>query len=113
LLLRIKRHHGENRISTYPTQTALAFYIQGPPTLDGLELVTLAAGYRWDTELRRIEAPVISYRDGKDNPIWAVELDEPREGTSAIGWTPIIPSLPGVEFGDPDEADDTGTTDGP
>jgi hypothetical protein len=95
-----------------------------PPPLDpdsvlsalgGLELVTLAAGYRWDPELREIKAPVISYRDGKDNPIWAVELAEPDDGASAITWTPIPggPSLPAVEYGDPADGEDAGTTDEP
>ena len=32
---------------------------------------------------------IISYRDGKDNPIWAVELDEPDESADTIGWRPI------------------------
>jgi hypothetical protein len=115
-LLRIKRHRTGNHISTYPTQTALAFYLQNQqPTLDGLELITLAAGYRWDEELRKINAPVLSYRDGKDNPIWAVELDEPQAGTgtTAIRWTPLgVPDLPQVDFGDLNETDEPGTANG-
>jgi hypothetical protein len=66
-MLRIKRHRDGNKISTYPTQGALEFYIQ-PLTLPGLELVTLAAGYQWDPELHEIKAPVISYRDGQGQP---------------------------------------------
>lgn len=100
LRLRVKRHRENDKISTYPTQTALEFYLQGPPALSGLELITLAAGYRWDHDLREILAPVVSYRDGKDNPIWAVELSEPATTAEPITWTPIKgPSLPEVEFG--------------
>lgn len=112
-LLRIKRHRGGNRISTYPTQTALAFYVQADQqAIDGLELITLAAGYRWDKELREIKAPVISYRDGKDNPLWAVELEEPQAGSTTIRWTPVDgPDLPSIDFGDLNEADDAGSAD--
>lgn len=116
-LLRIKRHRYRNRISTYPTQTALDFWTQEQEPLPGFELVTLAAGYRWDHDLREIQQPVISYRDGKDNPIWLVELEEPQDGVSAITWTtvPTGPALPEVQVGDEDEGeeegDDTGKTD--
>lgn len=114
-LIRIKRHRRGNAISTYPTETALAFWTQGSTqALDGLELTTLAAGYRWDPDLRAIQAPVLSYRDGRDNPIWAVELDEPHDGTASITWTPLPgPQLPTIDFGDLNESDETGTADNP
>lgn len=109
-LLRIKRHRLGNRISTYPTATALGFYLQGEQqALEGLELVTLAAGYRWDSELREILSPVVSYRDGKDNPLWAVELDEPASGATSIKWNPLtLPDLPSVDLGDLGESEETG-----
>jgi hypothetical protein len=112
LRLRIKRHRFADQISTYPTPTALAFYLQYALALPGLELVTLAAGYRWHTDLREIGAPVISYREGKDNPIWAVELAEPKTGAEPITWTPITsPELPTIEYDDAAEDDSTGTDD--
>lgn len=113
-LLRIKRHRDGNQISTYPTQTALQFYLQPAQTaIIGLELITLAAGYRWDDDLRKITAPVLSYRDGQDNPIWAVELDEPAAGATAIRWNPLPgPQLPAVDIGNLDEPGETGTMDG-
>jgi len=98
---RVKRHHGDDSNSTYPTRTALGFYVQEQPTLPGFELVKLAAGYRWAPEAREILAPVISYRDGTDNPIWAVELSEPDEGVEGkpITWAPIVdPSLPVIDI---------------
>ena len=98
---RSKRHHEDDSISTYPTQTALDFYLQDQPALPGFDFVKLAAGYRWDAQLREILAQVISYRDGKDNPIWAVELSEPAAGAVPITWSPIIlPSLPAVDVGE-------------
>jgi hypothetical protein len=107
--LRVKRHN-DDAISTYETTAALMFYKQ--PTqlaLDGLDPITLAIGYRWDREERRILAPVVSFRDGKNNPIWTTELDEPAAGTTAVIRRPLTgPELPSVEFGD-DSAKETGT----
>jgi hypothetical protein len=110
--LRIKRHHNDDGISTYPTETALDFYLQEQMPIEGLELVKLTAGYRWDAEMREILAPVISYRDGKDNPIWAVELSEPDAETAPIRWAPIAtPSLPLVDLGDAAAKSETGSED--
>lgn len=98
--VRIKRHHPDDKISTYPTTAALEFWTQGSQ-LPSLEAITLGAGYRWITEERRVGPAVISYRDGKDNPIWAVELDEPDESTDIIGWRPITrPDLPDADLFD-------------
>jgi hypothetical protein len=110
--LRIKRHHDDDSISTYPTETALGFYLQEQVCIEGLELIKLAAGYRWDAEMREILAPVISYRDGKDNPVWAVELREPDAGMGPISWAPIVtPSLPLVDVGGAATKSETGTED--
>lgn len=107
--LRLKRHHLDDRVSNYPTQTALDFWVQqNNGVLRGLEEITLAAGYRWDKEMKAIAAPVISYRDGQENVIWAMEL---LEGTAAgtvsvpgdsgaipITWTPVTePELPVID----------------
>ncbi len=48
--LRIKRHHTDGLVSTYPTQTALEFLEQPSGQLEGMELVHLIAGYEWDHE---------------------------------------------------------------
>jgi len=98
--IRIKRHHPDDKISTYPTAAALEFWAQGSQ-LPSLESITLGAGYRWISEERRIGPAVISYRDGRDNPIWAIELDEPEEGVETIGWKPITrPDLPAIDLFD-------------
>jgi hypothetical protein len=100
LRLRVKRHLTGDRISTYPTRTAIEFWQQGSlQALPGLEEVRIAVGYRWDAEAREIEAPLLSLRDGKDNVIWAVELDEPAEGVK-VTWTPIEPTLPSIDLGE-------------
>ena len=110
--LRVKRHRTGDMISTYATQTALDFWLQDPPALDGLAVMTLAAGYRWDSELREILGPVVSYRDGKDNPIWAVELSEPATAAGPVAWKIFgDPSLPDVDFGDSAEQDEDDTGD--
>ena len=107
--LRLKRHHLDDRVSNYPTQTALDFWIQqNDGVLPGLEEITLAAGYRWDKETKTIGAPVISYRDGQENVIWAMELlgGSAADATSAAGgggptpitWTAVAgPELPVID----------------
>jgi hypothetical protein len=107
--LRVKRHHVGDKISTYPTRTAIEFWKQSTQyAFPGLEEVRIAVGYRWDPEMREIEAPLLSLRDGKDNVIWAVELDEPAEGVK-VTYKPIEPTMPSIEFGDlDDDADETG-----
>lgn len=104
--VRIKRHHPEDKISTYPTAAALEFWAQGSQ-LPSLEAITLGAGYRWIAQERRVGPAVISYRDGKDNPLWAVELDEPDEVADTIGWRPITqPDLPAVDLFDATRIDE-------
>lgn len=89
--LRIKRHHAGDRISNYPTQGALNFWEQdgGQPPFDGMELIKLGIGYRWNQELRQIEMPILSFRDGKENVIWAVEIEEPAEGATTVDRNPV------------------------
>ena len=67
----------------YPTAAALEFWAQGSQ-LPSLETITLGAGYRWIAEERRVGRPWSQYRDGKDNPLWVVELDEPNEVKEAL-----------------------------
>lgn len=111
LRLRVKRHHVGDMISTYPTRTAIEFWQQGNQyAFPGLEEVRIGVGYRWDRGTRQIGAPLLSLRDGKDNVIWAVELDEPAEGLK-VAWTPIEPTLPTLDFGDLDhEGDEPGAS---
>lgn len=70
--IRLKRHRGD-LVSSYPTETDKRFYAGRGETFDGFEVVSLAAGYRWDSELGEVVCPVISYREGKTNVIWSVE----------------------------------------
>ena len=86
--LRLKRHHMDGAVSSYPTQTALEFFDEPVVqfTLDGLGEVRLVAGYEWDKDLRRIGRAVLSLREGKDNVIWLEELPEPDEASA----TPLV-----------------------
>jgi hypothetical protein len=113
--LRLKRHHLDDRVSNYPTQAALAFWIQQTDgVLPSMEEVTLAAGYRWHAETKSIGVPVISYRDGQENVIWAMELlgDASTDEVTSIAWAPVsTPDLPVIDvtgIGNEDEAG-TGT----
>jgi hypothetical protein len=98
--LRFKRHSDRNLIRSYPTPTDIAFWgaPAAAPTLDGMEEIRLAAGYRWNEETRDMGATVISYREGKGNPIWAVEI-EAGAAAQPISWAPIGgPSLPTIDL---------------
>lgn len=92
-VVRFKRHHPGDKISTYPTEGALRFWTNGV-TLPGLGLCSLAMGYMWDAEQRQMVDAVMSFRDGKDKPVWAITLTEESGGASAITWAPIAPNLP-------------------
>jgi len=99
-LFRVKRHGLGDTISTYPTQTALQFYVQGAQSLfPDMEEVRLAAGYLWDSESRVIGDAVISMRDGLDNVVWSAVIDlEPGTGAVAIRPMPNEPTPPTIDF---------------
>jgi hypothetical protein len=107
-LMRVKRHGLDDKISTYPTQTALQFYMQGEqPLFPEMGEVRLAAGYLWNPETRSIGDAVISMRDGVDNIVWSVVIGvEPGIGAVAIRPMPTGPLPPVVDVtGDrPDQA---------
>ena len=92
-VLRVKRHHPGDRISSYPTEGALRFW-SSEVTLPGLEQVGLALGYMWDTDLREVGDAVISLRDELDKPVWAVLVQRGAGGVAGITWTPADPNLP-------------------
>lgn len=96
---RVKRHDRSEKIRTYPTRSAIAFWAQSSQ-LEGLEEVSLAFGYRWDVDARAIRGPVISLRDGHNQPpIWLVELDEEAgQAGTPISYTPIEPTLPQIDL---------------
>ena len=91
---RIKRHHPDGRVSSYPTQTVLDFYVQGSGqlVLAGLEELRLLFGYMWDADANDLGGPVISLRDGEDDVVWMHELDD---GDGIQGADPIRPPLDG------------------
>jgi hypothetical protein len=101
--LRIKRHHWDGRVSTYPTQAALDFLAQPETqeTLEGLGEVHLIAGYSWDKEMRDIAAGVLSLRDGLNKQIWLIELPLPGipgTGVSTMPTSPT-PTAPTIDTG--------------
>jgi hypothetical protein len=98
-LMRVKRHGLDDKISTYPTQTALQFYMQGEQSLfPEMVEVRLAADYLWNPETRSIGDAVISMRDGVDNVVWSVVIGlEPGTGAVAIRPMPTGPVPPVVD----------------
>ena len=107
-VIRFKRHRKGDRIATYPTQAALAFWTN-EATLPGLERASLAMGYLWDPELRQVEDSVLSYRDRLNHPVWGVKLGRPGQGgATGITWSPIDPTLPSIDLSSVlDEDDET------
>ncbi|QIK82976.1 hypothetical protein [Sanguibacter sp. HDW7] len=104
---RIKRHSIHDRLTSYETAADRDFWGGGVQTLDGMELVKgLAIGYRWDRDLREIVEPVISYREGKRNVVWAYEIDPTQESTLPLGYRDITPGLPKVDLRDAALADE-------
>ncbi len=56
--VRVKRHHTDGMVNSYPTLTALDFFGQrGTLPIPGLEEINLIAGYEWDREERAMGAP--------------------------------------------------------
>ncbi|MCW1824054.1 hypothetical protein OLG66_24350 [Mycobacterium senegalense] len=112
-VVRFKRHAANLRIETFPTSGALAFWTN-QAALPGLELVTLAMGYIWEPELGEIGEAILSFRDGKNNPVWSATLTSPAGGeATGITWEPIDPQLPQLDLSDVVEERDEGTTDQP
>ncbi len=104
--IRIKRHHMNGEVRSYPTQTALDFYDQGPGgkqnvqlRLAGMEEICLSAGYRWDAELRTIGSAVLSLRSSRSVPYWVVDLAEPTQTVTVPGHSNDGPSRPQVKPG--------------
>ena len=101
--VRVKRHHTDGLVNSYPTQTALDFLGQGGTLpIPTLEEVNLIAGYEWDREERSMGAPLLSLRQGRSNVIWSVELPEVGEqGEGGAVVRPIVPGPTGPVIGLP------------
>jgi hypothetical protein len=104
--VRVKRHHLDGLVNSYPTTTALDFLGQGGTLpIPTLEEINLIAGYEWDPEERAMGVPLLSLRKGRKNIIWSVplpEADELGEGGTVV--RPVTPeptgpvvSLPGID----------------
>lgn len=96
-VMRVKRHSEDDRVATVDTPASRQFWL-GQNTLDGLEQVNLALGYRWIKDIREVGEPVLTYRNGKNNPIWAVELNKTEDQTAGFTWTSVEPDLPDLDF---------------
>jgi hypothetical protein len=102
VVLICKRHNAKDKISSYPTRAALGVW-GGVATLEGMETISLAAGYRWDKELREIGVPVLSYRNGlRARPVWVADLSRDEGGAAAPVHivSPTGPSLPTLDLSD-------------
>lgn len=95
---RIKRHHLDDTIASYPTASSLAFWAPGAATFDGLEQYSLALGYEWDEETREPGAAVVSLRDGTQRAIWKISLDRDEEKEAGFTWSSVEPRLPQLDL---------------
>ncbi len=108
--VRVKRHSEGDRISSYPTASDLQFWGGAVVTFEGLEEVPLAAGYRWQAAAGEVGAAVISYREGKESLVWAVEVDgESGDGVVPLRYNPILPELPRVDLASSLHQEESGT----
>lgn len=41
---------------------------------------------------------LLSFRDGKDNPIWAIKLRRTAGATAGFSWEPVAPDLPELDL---------------
>lgn len=99
--VRMKAHHAGDLVTAYPTAASLDFYSQGwQPTFPSMEEVRLVAGYRWDPELRQMNEAVISYRDGREKVLWAVELIQATQSGIMHFKPHELPPMPEIELGD-------------
>lgn len=99
--IRAKRHHQDGRVSTYPTQTALAFLEQEGRTMfiPSLEEINLIAGYEWDKESRDMGGALLSLRNGASNIIWVTDLpDVGDQGASGVVVQPTVPQPTGPKI---------------
>lgn len=102
--LRIKRHSKRDLIATYPTSEAKGFYGAGGQfVIDGLERIGLAIGYRWDSEVDEVIAPVLSLQDLEGKKLlWSVELvqDADQQDTKITYREIEEPEAPQIAFGE-------------
>ncbi|QLF84844.1 hypothetical protein SEA_BBQVALINDRA_34 [Gordonia phage BBQValindra] len=111
-VIRFKRHKPTLQIRSYPTAGALAFWTNRA-SLPGMDQHSLALGYIWDAESGQIQSAIVSYRDGTDNPIWSVTVQEGAEATDGavqgITHAAIDPSLPQIDLSEvaEDEGNDS------
>jgi hypothetical protein len=101
LRLRIKRHHVDGAVSTYPTPMALEFMDQPTGQLPGMETTHLIFGYEWDRDLAEIGPALLSLRDGQDNVSWKIELPGNDNAIALAPTTPDteMPSAPTIRVG--------------
>lgn len=108
VVLVCKRHDQQDKIKAYPTRTAIDLWGDAA-TLDGLSTINVAAGYRWDKELREIGVPVLSFRKAlRARPVWVVNLSREEGAAAPVRIIPpAVPGLPSIDlFGLGDERED-------
>lgn len=99
VILRCKRHDEQNKIKSYPTRAAIEHW-GGTVTLDGMATINLAAGYRWDKELRELGPAVLSFRKSLHaRPLWTVDLGRSvsvADPVRIVG--PLMPGMPAIDL---------------
>ncbi|CEG90766.1 hypothetical protein [Propionibacterium freudenreichii] len=101
-LIRFKRQHSDNRISTYLTPTAKAFYANPqPPLADALATWSLTMGYLWDQGA--LKYPLVTLRSSINSVVWSCELTLPQAGNAPVALVRQSADLPELDFGRAEE----------
>lgn len=100
IVLRYKRHDSSDKIKSFATAAAVQHWGGGALTLSELTLLPLALGYRWDSELQEMGAPVLSYRKGLTaQPEWVVDLGRAGDAAAPVRIIPpVLPGLPEIDL---------------
>lgn len=97
--VRVKRHSRKGAVASYPTRAALEFMEQSQ--LFGFDSSTehhLIVGYEWDQGRFEIGRAVLSMRDGIDNLVWLVVLeDEHAQAVTPMARPVQSPSRPMID----------------
>ena len=97
-IVMFKKHDSDRQIKSYPTRAARRFH-SGQVMLSGIRMVTLTAGYLFDSDLNEVGAAVISQQRGlRRNPTWCVEIERDAAATQGFRLTAVVePTLPLIE----------------
>ncbi|MDO4259763.1 MAG: hypothetical protein Q4C87_09625 [Actinomycetaceae bacterium] len=96
---RFKKHDDSDGLRSYPTHSAIEFFLQPTPLpLDEIATYPLAFGYNWDSELNQVRYPLFSLRESLGKATWVERLHlDTTTAQPQVLHSPVEPELPGLE----------------